>query len=74
MTIITLLNVLISTSSLTVVLIVVACIFAFFIVGAIIKTYKLNAENKRLLEQDNLKSEEDDSYKDFTDGHLYDNK
>ena len=71
---ITNLNLMVSTSQLTIVLIIVACVFLFFIVAAIIKTYKLNAENKRLIEQDNLKSEEDDSYKDFTDGHLYNNK
>lgn len=68
------LNLLVSTSQLTIVLIVIASIFLIFIVIAIIKTYRLNAENKRLTELDNLKSEEDNSYKDFTDGHLYDNK
>jgi len=71
---ISLLNLMVSTSQLTIILIVVAGIFLIFIVVAIIKTYKLNAENKRLTELDNLKSEEDTSYKDFTDGHLYDNK
>ena len=64
----------VSTSQLTIVLIVTASVFLVFIVIAVIKTYKLNAENKRLTEMDNLKSEEDESYKDFTDGHLYDNK
>lgn len=74
MNLITNLNLMVSTSQLTIVLIVTASIFLVFIVIAVIKTYKLNAENKRLTEMDNLKSEEDDSYKDFTDGHLYDNK
>ena len=64
----------VSTSQLTIVLIVTASIFVVFIVIAVIKTYKLNAENKKLTEMDNLKSDDDDSYKDFTDGHLYDNK
>jgi hypothetical protein len=68
------LNLLVSTSQLTIILIIVAGIFLIFIVIAVIKTYKLNAENKRLTELDNQKSEEDTSYKDFTDGHLYDNK
>ena len=68
------LNLILSTSQLTIVLIVTASIFLVFIVIAIIKTYKLNAENKRLTELDNLKTEEDNSYKDFTEGHLYDNK
>jgi len=65
------LNLMVSTSQLTIVLIVTASVFVVFIVIAVIKTYKLNAENKRLTELDNLKSEEDDTYKDFTDGHLY---
>ncbi len=64
----------VSTSQLTIVLIIVSSIFLIFIVIAVIKTYRLNAENKRLTESSNLKSEEDDSYKDFTDGHLYENK
>jgi hypothetical protein len=73
-TLISSLNLMLSTSQLTIVLIVTASIFVVFIIIAIIKTYKLNAENKRLTELDNLKSEEDNSYKDFTEGHLYDNK
>lgn len=73
-TLISNLNLILSTSQLTIVLIVTASIFLVFIVIAIIKTYKLNAENKRLTELDNLKTEEDNSYKDFTEGHLYDNK
>ena len=64
----------VSTSQLTIVLIIVSSIFLIFIIIAVIKTYRLNAENKRLTESSNLKSEEDDSYKDFTDGHLYENK
>jgi hypothetical protein len=71
---ISVLNLMVSTSQLTIVLIVVASIFLVFIVIAVIKTYRLNAENKRLSELDSLKSEEDNRYKDFTDGHLYDNK
>ena len=73
-TLISSLNLMLSTSQLTIVLIVTASVFVVFIIIAIIKTYKLNAENKRLTELDNLKSEEDNSYKDFTEGHLYDNK
>ncbi len=64
----------VSTMQLTVVLIITAAIFLVFIVIAIIKMYKLKAENKRLLESDVFKSDVDESYKDFTDGHLYDNK
>ena len=68
------LNLIVSTMQLTIVLIVTAAVFLVFIVIAIIKMYKLKAENKRLLESDAFKTDVDESYKDFTDGHLYDNK
>lgn len=68
------LNLVVSTMQLTIVLIVTAAIFLVFIVIAIIKMYKLKAENKRLLESDAFKTDVDESYKDFTEGHLYDNK
>ncbi|MEM5566302.1 hypothetical protein WNY78_14365 [Psychroserpens sp. AS72] len=64
---------LVSTMQLTIVLIVTASIFLIFIAVAIIKMYKLKAENKRLLDNSFYKSEIDKSYQDFTDGHLYDN-
>jgi predicted membrane protein len=68
------LNLIVSTMQLTVVLIVTAAVFLVFIVIAIIKMYKLKAENKRLLESDAFKTDVDESYKDFTESHLYDNK
>jgi hypothetical protein len=38
------------------------------------KTYKLNAENERLANLDYLESDEkEQKYKDFTEGHLYNN-
>lgn len=64
----------VSTQQLTMVLLITAGVFLFFIVIAVIKMYKLKAENKRLIEMDAYKSDVDTSYKDFTDGHLYDNK
>lgn len=67
-------NLVVSTMQLTIVLIVTAAIFLVFIVIAIIKMYKLKAENKRLLESDAFKTDVDESYKDFTEGHLYDNR
>ena len=63
----------VSTTQLTVVLLITAAVFLFFIVLAVIKMYKLKAENKRLTESDAFKTEVEESYKDFTDGHLYDN-
>lgn len=71
---ITNLNLIVSTMQLTIVLIVTAAIFLVFIVIAIIKMYKLKAENKRLLESDAFKTDVDESYKDFTESHLYENR
>lgn len=68
------LNLIVSTFQLTMVLIITAAIFLVFIVIAIIKMYKLKAENKRILESDAFKTDVDESYKDFTESHLYDNK
>ncbi|TXE10869.1 hypothetical protein ES711_02910 [Gelidibacter salicanalis] len=65
---------LVSTEQLTVVLLITAAVFLFFIAIAVIKMYKLKAENKRLTESDAFKAEVDEGYKDFTEGHLYDNK
>lgn len=67
-------NLLVSTAQLTFILIITATIFAIFIALAIFKMYKLKAENKRLLENSSYKSDVDQSYQDFTDGHLYENK
>ena len=63
---------LVSTTQLTIVLIVTAAIFAIFIGIAIIKMYKLKAENKRLMDKSKYKSEIEKEYRDFTEGHLYD--
>lgn len=60
----------ISTEQLTFVLIAVSCIFLVFIGVAIYKMYKLKSENRKLMETNAFK-DLDDSYKDFTGGHLY---
>ena len=65
---------LVSTAQLTLILIITASVFAIFIAVAIVKMYRLKAENKKLLENSAYKSDIDQSYKDFTDGHLYENK
>ncbi|GAA0746080.1 hypothetical protein [Gaetbulibacter jejuensis] len=62
---------LVSTTQLTVVLIITAAVFMFFIVVAVIKMRKLKAENKKLIEMESLKNDVEESYKDFTNGHLY---
>lgn len=63
---------LVSTTELTILLLVVTVVFAVLIVAAIVRMYKLKAENKKLIENVD-KEETDKSYKDFTDGHLYEN-
>ncbi len=60
----------VTTTQLTLILIAVASIFLVFILVAIIKMYKLKAENKKLMETNAFK-DVDESYKDFTGGHLY---
>lgn len=62
----------VSTEQLTLILLITAGVFLVFIVMAIIKMYKLNAENKRLIENDAFKIEIEEGYRDFTQGHLYD--
>ena len=60
----------VTTTQLTLVLISVASLFLVFILVAIIKMYKLKAENKKLMETTIFK-DMDESYEDFTGGHLY---
>ena len=60
----------VTTTQLTMILIAVASIFLVFILVAIIKMYKLKADNKKLMETNAFK-DVDESYKDFTSGHLY---
>ena len=60
----------VTTTQLTMILISVASIFLVFILVAIIKMYKLKAENKKLMDTNAFK-DVDESYKDFTGGHLY---
>jgi len=60
----------VTTTQLTIILIAVATIFIVFILIAIVKMYKLKAENKKLMETNAFK-DVDENYKDFTGGHLY---
>ena len=61
---------LVSTTQLTIVLIVTAIIFSVFIGIAVLKMYKLKAENKRLMDRKYKAKQQEDT--DFTEGHLYD--
>ncbi len=65
-------SLLISTEHLTIILLVTASVFIVLIGIAIVKMYKLKAENKRLIDSSPYKI--DETYKDFTEGHLYENK
>jgi cell division protein FtsL len=58
------------------VLIIVGIFFLILIILGIRKTYKLNQENRRLNELHSKqleKEKENEGYKDFTEGHLYQN-
>ena len=63
---------LVSASQLSIVLIITSIVFAIFIGLAILKMFKLKAENKKLTEFKQDEAEE--KYRDFTEGHLYDNR
>ena len=60
----------VTTTQLTMILIAVASIFFVFILIAIIKMYKLKAENKKLMDTNAFKDYED-SEKEEVSGHLY---
>lgn len=62
---------LVTTAQLTIVLIITAVVFSFFIGVAVYKMYKLKAENRRLMDK-KYKSSPEKEYTDFTEGHLYD--
>lgn len=56
---------------------VLGIVVAFFLILLIVgvrRTYKLKAENERLNKINPLQSDDENkAYKDFTEGHLYDN-
>ncbi|MFK7834425.1 MAG: hypothetical protein AB8B52_14215 [Winogradskyella sp.] len=60
----------VTTTQLTMILIAVASIFLVFIIIAIIKMYKLKAENKKLM-QTNAYTDYEESGDDIPSGHLY---
>mgnify|MGYP006893454494 FL=1 len=64
---------LINQSDIVTVLIIVVVFFSFLLILGIVKSYKLKKENDRLdkISEDMAKKEE--TYKDFTDGHMYGN-
>jgi len=65
---------LIEQSSIVTMLIITASFFLILLILGVRKSYKLKAENERLSEKKSSESDEDNkTYKDFTEGHLYDN-
>jgi type III secretory pathway component EscR len=60
----------VTTTQLTMILIAVAVIFTIFILIAIIKMYKLKAENKKLM-QTNAFTDYEESGEELSSGHLY---
>ncbi len=65
---------LIEQSSIVTMLIITVAFFLILLVLGVRKSYKLKAENERLSKKKASQSDEDNkTYKDFTEGHLYDN-
>ena len=60
----------VTTTQLTMILIAVASVFLVFILIAIVKMYKLKAENKKLM-QTNAYNDYEESNEDIQSGHLY---
>ena len=60
----------VTTTQLTIILIAVASIFLVFIIIAIIKMYKLKAENKKLMNTNAFKDYEENN-SELSTGHLY---
>ena len=66
---------LINQPDIVTVLIVVVILFGILLILGVRKSYKLKKENERLNSMNTSFSEEDEEkYKDFTEGHMYDNK
>lgn len=64
--------IMVTTVQLTMILIAVASVFLVFILIAIIKMYRLKAENKKLMQTNAYKDYEESSRKeDLPSGHLY---
>ena len=60
----------VTTAQLMMILIAVASVFLVFILIAIVKMYKLKAENKKLMQTNAFKDYEETD-EDFSSGHLY---
>ncbi|MBJ6368733.1 hypothetical protein [Snuella sedimenti] len=65
---------LVTQNEIVTVLSIVVVFFLILLILGVRKSYKLKKENERLNNINTLQSEEDNkTYKDFTEGHMYDN-
>jgi hypothetical protein len=65
---------LIEQSSIVTILIITVSFFLILLILGIRKSFKLKAENEKLSKKRSIQSDQDNKeYKDFTEGHLYDN-
>lgn len=62
---------LISQTDIVTVLIIVVIFFSILLVLGVRKSYKLKKENDRLDKISEEMAKQEESYKDFTDGHMY---
>lgn len=66
---------LIDQSDIVTMLIIVVTFFLILLILGVRKSYKLKKENDRLNKISELQSDDENKvYKDFTEGHMYDNK
>ncbi|WP_240491718.1 hypothetical protein [Flavivirga aquatica] len=56
------------------ILIIVMVIFGTLLIFGIRKSYKLKKDNERLTNLNTSTLNKKETYKDFTEGHMYDNK
>jgi hypothetical protein len=62
---------LISQSDIVTILIIVVVFFSALLILGVRKSYKLKKENDRLDKLSEELAKQEESYKDFTDGHMY---
>ena len=65
---------LINQSQIVTVLIIVVVFFSILLVLGVRKSYKLKKENELLDKVSEELAKQEDTYKDFTESHMYDNK
>jgi len=61
-------------SQIVTVLIIVVVFFSILLVLGVRKSYKLKKENEHLDKISEELAKQEETYKDFTEGHMYDNK